>query len=47
MHVQVTMVIQETLRLYLPAAFVTREALNDISLGSIKTFQKEPTSESK
>jgi cytochrome P450 len=35
MHVQVTMVIQETLRLYPPAAFVTREALNDISLGSI------------
>ncbi|CAN6330338.1 unnamed protein product [Urochloa humidicola] len=31
----VTMVIQETLRLYPPAAFVTREALNDIKLGSL------------
>ncbi|GJN07141.1 hypothetical protein PR202_ga24943 [Eleusine coracana subsp. coracana] len=30
-----TMVIQETLRLYPPAAFVTREALNDIKLGGI------------
>lgn len=30
-----TMVIQETLRLYPPASFVTREALNDIKLGSI------------
>nr|CAB3462893.1 unnamed protein product [Digitaria exilis] len=31
----VTMVIQETFRLYPPAAFVTREALNDIKLGSL------------
>jgi len=30
-----TMVIQETLRLYPPSAFVTREALNDIKLGSL------------
>ncbi|TKW07558.1 hypothetical protein SEVIR_7G314900v4 [Setaria viridis] len=30
-----TMVVQETLRLYPPAAFVTREALNDIKLGSL------------
>ncbi|XP_040385208.1 uncharacterized protein LOC102704935 isoform X2 [Oryza brachyantha] len=30
-----TMVIHETLRLYPPAAFVVREALNDIKLGSI------------
>jgi len=29
------MVIQETLRLYPPAAFVTREALNDIKLGNL------------
>ena len=32
---QLTMVIQETLRLYPPSAFVTREALNDIKLGSL------------
>ncbi|KAF8648845.1 hypothetical protein HU200_064546 [Digitaria exilis] len=31
----VTIVIQETLRLYPPAAFVTREGLNDIKLGSL------------
>ncbi|CAM0150464.1 unnamed protein product [Urochloa decumbens] len=31
----VTMVIQETLRLYPPAAFVTREALNDIKLSGL------------
>lgn len=30
-----TMVIQETLRLYPPASFITREALNDINLGGI------------
>lgn len=30
-----TMVIQETLRLYPPASFVTREALNDMNLGGI------------
>ncbi|KAM0853358.1 hypothetical protein ACQ4PT_051119 [Festuca glaucescens] len=30
-----TMVIQETLRLYPPASFVTREALSDINLGGI------------
>uniref|UniRef100_A0A0A9D1K5 Uncharacterized protein n=1 Tax=Arundo donax TaxID=35708 RepID=A0A0A9D1K5_ARUDO len=30
-----TMVIQETLRLYPPGPFVTREALNDIKLGNI------------
>ncbi|PNT65553.1 hypothetical protein BRADI_4g44270v3 [Brachypodium distachyon] len=30
-----TMVIQETLRLYPPASFVTREALQDINLGGI------------
>ncbi|XP_025808602.1 cytochrome P450 714C2-like isoform X2 [Panicum hallii] len=31
----ITMVIQETLRLYPPAAFVAREALNDLKLGSL------------
>jgi len=33
--VQITMVIQETLRLYPPAAFVAREALNDLKIGSL------------
>lgn len=33
--VQLTMVIQETLRLYPPASFVAREALNDMKLGGI------------
>ncbi|VAI30203.1 unnamed protein product [Triticum turgidum subsp. durum] len=32
---QLTMVIQETLRLYPPASFVTREALEDLNLGGI------------
>ncbi|RLM69769.1 hypothetical protein C2845_PM17G00160 [Panicum miliaceum] len=31
----ITMVIEETLRLYPPAAFVAREALNDLKLGSL------------
>jgi len=31
----ITMVIQETLRLYPPAAFVAREALNDLKIGSL------------
>ncbi|KAJ1273867.1 hypothetical protein BS78_05G017700 [Paspalum vaginatum] len=31
----VTMVIQETLRLYPPTPFVTREALNDMNFGSL------------
>ena len=35
MLLQLTMVVQETLRLYPPASFITREALNDINLGSI------------
>ncbi|KAF7816584.1 cytochrome P450 714A1-like [Senna tora] len=32
----VTMVIQETLRLYPPAAFVSREAYEDVQIGNIK-----------
>lgn len=32
---QVTMVIQETLRLYPPAAFVSREALEDTKIGNV------------
>ncbi|KAF0918583.1 hypothetical protein E2562_025175 [Oryza meyeriana var. granulata] len=40
---RLTMVIQETLRVYPPASFVVREALDDIKLGGM-TYREELTS---